>query len=167
MINILHIPLVRQERCMARIEASIDIAAPRTDVFRYCHDLDHRHHWDERVVGAEMISPRPVRRGSLVRIEAGRGGEFDFTWDGEYIEYSLPRRSALKVLDAAPSSPFKSGTETWEFTTVDNLTRLSLTWEYEPSGLLASISDTLGRRGSTRRAIQRSLKNLKSLVEAG
>jgi uncharacterized protein YndB with AHSA1/START domain len=152
---------------MARIEASIDIAAPTVDVFRYCHNLDHRPLWDERVVGAEMITPAPIRRGSLVRIEAGRAGQFHFTWDGEYIEYVLPRRSTLKVLDAAPSSPFKSGTETWEFAKVDNGTRLSLTWEYQSSGLLATISDTLGKRGGTRRAIQRSLKNLKALIEAG
>ena len=152
---------------MARIKAYIDIAAPRADVFRFCHNLDQRPHWDERVVGTEMITPAPIRRGSLVRIDAGRGGDFDFTWDGEYTEYSLPRRSTLIVLDAAPSSPFKSGTEIWEFTKVETGTRLSLTWEYQPSGLRASISDVLGRRSNTRRAIQRSLKNLKSLVEAG
>ena len=152
---------------MVRIETSIEIAAPRLDVFRYCHNLDQRPHWDERVVGAELITSPPVRRGSLVRIEVGRAGEFDFTWDGEYIEYASPRRSMLRVLDAAPSSPFKSGTETWEFTKVDNGTRLSLTWEYQPSGLLSSISDVLGKRSSTRRVIQRSLKNLKSLIEAG
>jgi uncharacterized protein YndB with AHSA1/START domain len=151
---------------MARIEASIDIAASPTDVFRYCHDLDRRPEWDKRVVGAELITPQPLRRGSLVRIEVGRGGEFAFTWDGEYSEYSLPSRSRLKVIDPAPSSPFKAGTETWEFNRVEAGTQFSLTWDYQPSGVLARISDALGQRRRTRRAIQRSLESLKTKIEA-
>ena len=45
-------------------------------------------------------------------------------------------------------------------------TRFTLTWEYQPRGILSRISDALGRRASTRRAIGRSLKNLKTLIEA-
>ncbi len=152
---------------MARIEVSTEIAAAPTTIFRFCHDLDRRTEWDERVVGVEMITSPPIRRGSLVRIEVGRSGKFEYTWDGEYTSYQLPSGSALKVLDAAPSSPFKSGTETWEFSKTADGTRFTVTWEYQPSGILSSISDALGRRGGTRRAIQRSLENLKTLIEAG
>jgi len=151
---------------MARIEASIEIAAAPTTVFRFCHDLDRRPDWDERVVGVETITLGPVRRGSLIRIDAGRSGRFLFTWDAEYTSYQLPGGSTLKVIDAAPSSPFRSGTETWEFSLSGSGTRFTLTWDYQPRGFIARIADALGRRGATRRAIQRSLENLKALIEA-
>jgi uncharacterized protein YndB with AHSA1/START domain len=156
-----------QEETMAQITASVEIAAPPTTIFRLCHDFDRRAEWDERVIGVEMISSPPIRRGSLVRIEAGSTGKFEFTWDGEYTHYRLPSGSAVQVLDAAPSSPFKSGTETWEFVKTVDGTRFTLTWVYQPSGLISRLRDALGRRISTRRAIQRSLKNLKTLLEAG
>jgi hypothetical protein len=103
----------------------------------------------------------------LVRIEAGRGGRFHYTWDAEYTNYRLPSGSAVKVLDAAPSSPFKSGAETWELSKTSDGTRFTLTWEYQPRGIISRISDALGRRASTRRLIGRSLNNLKALIEAG
>ena len=112
------------------------------------------------------LSPAPVRRGSLVRIDAGRAGKFLFTWDGEYTGYQLPSGSTVKVLDAAPSSPFKTGTETWKFSRVGDSTRFSLTWVYQTRGLLSRITDTLGRQAATRRAIRRSLENLKHLIES-
>ena len=151
---------------MPRIEASIDIAAAPPTVFRFCHDLARRPDWDERVVGTAMITPAPVRRGSLVRIDAGRSGQFHFTWDAEYISYQLPSGSTAKVLDAAPSSPFKSGTETWQFSRAGDGTHFSLTWDYRPRGIVARITDNLIRRAATRRAIRRSLDNLKNLIEA-
>lgn len=152
---------------MARIEVSIDIAAPRTDVFRFCHNLNHRPEWDERVIGVELITPAPLRRGSLIRIDVGRSGEFQFTWEGEYVSYQLPSSSTVNVIDAAPSSSFKTGTEHWDFSQTANGTHLSIVWEYEPRGILSRIKDTLGGRSATRNAVRHSLDNLKTLVEAG
>ncbi len=150
---------------MARIEASIEIAAAPADVFRFCHDIQRWTEWDERVAGVEMISLPPIRRGSLVRVDAGRSGQFRFTWEGEYTHYQLPGGSTVKVLDVASSSPFKSGTETWEFTKTAGGTRFTLTWVYQPKGIVSRIRDALGGRISGRRAVQRSLKNLKILLE--
>ena len=150
---------------MPRIEGSIDIAAAPSTVFRFCHDLARRPDWDERVVGAEMLSSAPVRRGSLVRIDAGRSGKFLYTWDAEYTSFQLPSGSTVKVLDAAPSSPFKTGTETWQFSRVGENTRFSLTWDYQTRGIYARIADSLVRRAATNRAVRRSLDNLKYLIE--
>ena len=151
---------------MARIDVSIDIAASRTDVFRLCHDLSRRPEWDERVVKAELITRSPLRRGSLVRIDEGRSGQFKFTWEGEYVSYQLPSSSTVNVIDAAPSSPFKTGAEHWDFSQTAGGTNLTIVWKYEPRGILSRISDTLGGRSATRNAIRRSLANLKTLAEA-
>lgn len=151
---------------MARIEEHIDIAAAPTDVFRFCHDVDRRPDWDERVVGAKLLTTPPVRRGTLVRIDEGRQGKFLFCWDAEYADFSFPSGSMLKVLDAAPSSPFRAGSERWTFNKVDGGTRFTLVWDYQPRGFFARILDLLGRRASTRRAIKRSLTNLKAALES-
>ena len=71
------------------------------------------------------------------------------------------------MVDAAPSSPFKTGRESWECNSAGGGTRFTLTWDYQPRNFIASIADALGRRSATRRDIRRSLDNLKKLIEAG
>ena len=151
---------------MPRIEEQVEIAASPTDVFRYCHEVVHRPEWDERVVRVELLTGSPVRRGTLVRVDAGRSGKFLFSWDAEYAEFQFPHNSTLRVLDAAPSSSFRTGSERWEFTKADGGTRFKLVWEYQPGGFFSRVADTLGGRSSTRRAIKRSLANLKAAMES-
>jgi len=152
---------------MARVEESIEIAAPPANVFRFCHELEKRPDWDVRVTRIELLTSKPVRQGTLIRVDAGRGGEALFSWDGEYTRFQYPTSSTVRVLDAAPSSPFKSGSETWQFSAVGSGTRLVVIWEYQPRGILSRIGDTLGGRASIRRALRRSLANLKELIESG
>jgi hypothetical protein len=70
------------------------------------------------------------------------------------------------VIDAAPSSYFVTGSEEWRFETSNAGTLFTLTWDYRPRGLIGRVADALVRRGTTRRAIKRSLENLKALAEA-
>ncbi len=152
---------------MARIEERIEIVAAPAVVFRFCHDVARRPDWDERVVCVELLTTPPVRRGTLLRIDAGHSGRFLFSWDAEYAEFQFPHSSTLRVLDAAPSGPFGAGSESWEFSQVSGGTRFTLVWDYQPRGFLARVADVLGRRASTRRAVQRSLANLKAMIESG
>jgi len=152
---------------MARIEEHIEIAAAPANVFRFCHDVTRWPKWDERVMRAELLTSEPIRRGTLLRIDAGRSGRFLFSWDAEYAEFQFPHNSTLRVIDAAPSSPFGSGAESWQVSAVGGGTRFTLVWEYQPRGFLGRLGDALGGRASTRRAIRRSLANLKALIEAG
>jgi hypothetical protein len=152
---------------MPRLEESIDISAAPSVVFKFCHDLARWPEWDERVVGVELLSSKPVRRGALLSVDAGRSGKYLFSWDAEYAEFQFPHNSKLRVVSAALSSPFDAGSESWRFSSVGGSTRFTLVWDYQPRNFFARIADTLGRRASTRRAIRRSLANLKAMVEAG
>jgi hypothetical protein len=152
---------------MARIEERVEIAAAPAVAFRFCHDSARRPQWDERVMRVELLTPEPVRRGTLIRIDASRSGRFLFSWDAEYAEFQFPYSSTLRVIDAAPSSPFRTGSESWKFGPAGGGTRFTLVWEYQPRGFLARIGEALGGRASTRRAIRRSLANLKAMIEAG
>lgn len=152
---------------MVRIREQVDIAAAPADVFRFCHDIARRPDWDERVVHVELLTSAPIRRGTLFRVDAGRSGRFLFSWDAEYTSFRFPHSSTVRVIDAAPSSPFSAGNESWQFSATGQGTRFTLVWEYQLRGIAARISDALGGRASTRRAIQRGLANLKKLIEAG
>jgi ribosome-associated toxin RatA of RatAB toxin-antitoxin module len=151
---------------MPRIEESIEIAAAPITVFKFCHDAARWPEWNGRVVGAELLSPKPVRRGTLLSIDAGRAGRYLFSWDAEYTEFQFPRGSTLRVINAAPSSPFKAGSESWKFDSAGGGTRFTVTWDYEHRNFIARVADALGRRAATRSAIRRSLANLKALIEA-
>ena len=152
---------------MPQIEDTIEIAAPRADVFRFCHDISNWPDWDEQVVHVELLTPRPIRQGTLLRIDSKQGGAV-FSWDAEYIRFQLPQGSRVRVIDAASSSPFGKGSELeWELSSVGSSTRFTWIWDYRPHGLIARIVDALGRRASTQKAIQRSLTNLKEMIEGG
>ncbi|MCP4543262.1 MAG: hypothetical protein GY832_39615 [Chloroflexi bacterium] len=152
---------------MPSIEESIEIAAAPATVFKLCHNADRWTEWNDRVVGVELLSSNMVRRGTLLSIDAGRAKKFLFSWDAEYTEFQFPRASTLRVINAAPSSPFKSGSESWRFDSVGGGTCVTVLWKYEHRNFLTRITDTLGQRTATRNSIRRSLANLKVLVEAG
>jgi uncharacterized protein YndB with AHSA1/START domain len=153
---------------MPHIEESIDIAAPLADVFRYCHDITRRPRWDVNVSGVELLSPAPVRVGTLFRVDASYGGGAVFSWDAEYVGFQFPLTSRVRVIDTAASSPFAVGSEvSWQFSSVGGQTRFTWTWDYKPRGFVARIADALGRRAAMRRGIQRSQAKLKELLEKG
>lgn len=153
---------------MSRIEEQIEIGAGATTVFRLCHDVDRRPDWDGRVTRAQVITPKPIRRGSVIRFDTRPAGGSVFSWDGEVVEYHFPSSSKLRVVDVAPSSSFVSGTETWRFSSSGqpaSATRFTLVWDYKPRGIVGRVLDLLFRRGATRRAIAQSLENLKGIIE--
>jgi hypothetical protein len=150
---------------MPRIEERITIAAPTSAVFRACHDADKRPKWDERMKRMELLTPAPVRQGTLFQADATSSGGAVFGWEGEFSEYKYPMNATLKVLDAAPSSPFKAGTEAWQYSATGGTTDLTVVWEYQPRNILARIIDAVAGKTLTRQALRRSLTNLKEMVE--
>ncbi|MGD8245016.1 MAG: SRPBCC family protein [Anaerolineae bacterium] len=151
---------------MPRMEEQIDIATRPADVFRLCHDMDRRAEWDERVSDVQILTHKPIRSGTVVRIDTHPAMGTVFSWEGSFVDYSLPSSSRLEVIDAAPSSYFVTGTEGWRFEASDTGTLVTLVWDYRPRGIIGRLLDPLVRRGATRRAIRQSLENLKAMAEA-
>jgi len=150
---------------MPRIVEQIEIAAGATDVFRLCHDVDRRAEWDERVTRAEVLTPKPIRRGSVIRFDTDPAMGAVFSWDGEVVDYHFPSSSKLEVVDVAPSSSFKSGSESWQVSGSGGETRLRVVWDYNPGGLISGFLDLVVRRRATANAIRQSLQNLKGILE--
>jgi hypothetical protein len=151
---------------MPRLVEQIEIARRPTDIFRLCHDVDRRAEWDERVTRVQVLTPKPIRSGSVVRIDMRATTGSVFGWEGEFVDYSFPSSSRVEVIDAAPSSYFVAGSEAWLLQTSGAGTLFTLTWDYQPRGLIGRVVDALIGRGTTRRAIKQSLENLKELAEA-
>jgi len=151
------------------IEETIEIAAGSADVFRFCHDAKRRPTWDEQALRIELLTPPPMRLGTLLRVDAKpAGGSSVFSWDAEVIAYHFPLNSRVRVLDSALSSPFGPGSEVnWGFSSAGSGTRVTWTWNYKPRGFFANIRDKLGGQAATRRAIRNSLGNLKTMIERG
>jgi len=135
-------------------------------VFRACHDMARRPEWDERVTRVEVLTSKPIRRGSLVRFDTQLGEGSVFSWEGEFIEFGFPSNSRIDVIDAAPSSHFVDGSEAWHFTRSGDGTAVSLLWAYKPRGILGRMLDVVARRRTIRSAIVQSLENLKRTIEA-
>lgn len=153
---------------MPLIKETIEINVARMDVFRFCHDVTSRAEWDEQVLNVEMLTPPPVRTGTLLRVDASHMGSAVFSWDAEYIRFQLPQESRLRVIDTAASSPFANGSEMrWQFESVGSSTRLTWEWDYRPRGFFAAVRDKLGGHAAMQRAIRRSLAQLKSMLESG
>lgn len=153
---------------MPRIEQSIDIASSQAEVFRFCHDVARRPDWDEQVARVELLTPPPIRQGSLLRFDASEAGRSVFSWDAEVVSFKFPHSSQLRVIDAASSSPFARGSQlSWQFSSVGGHTRFTWLWDYQPRGFIARILDRLGGQASTRRAIHNNLNKLKAMLETG
>jgi hypothetical protein len=114
----------------------------------------------------KLITSTPIRQGTLFQADATAPSGAIFGWEGEFAELKYPSNAVLRVLDAAPSSPFKSGTETWRFDTTGKTTKVTLTWEYQSRNVIARILDWIGGRAVTRRAIRLGLANLKKMIES-
>ena len=152
---------------MPRIEEKIEISVARADVFRFCHDVKQRPVWDELVDNIEILSPGPLRQGSLIRVDSRQGSSV-FSWDAEVAAYTFLQSSRVRVLDAAKTSPFARGSELiWEFEQVGSGARMTWIWNYKANGFIARLMDALGRRVATHRAIKRSMAALKKMMEAG
>ena len=154
---------------MIEISESIQISATPTEVFRFCHNLERRPEWDERVDRIELQGlSRVLRRGALLRVDAHASRGLAYSWEGEYSQFSIPGGSTMRVIEAAHASYFRPGaSEDWQFGPVGGGTRFTVAWRYKPRGLLGLLFDPLFRRGSIRRAIRRSMACAKALIEAG
>jgi hypothetical protein len=73
---------------MARIKEQVEIAARPTRIFRFCHDMNRRPEWDERVTRIKVLTPKPLRRGTVIRVDTHpvTSGAV-FSWEGEFVEY--------------------------------------------------------------------------------
>jgi hypothetical protein len=136
------------------------IDRPSTEVAAYAADPDHALEWYKNIVAVTWETPPPLRVGSRLRFVAKfLGRRLAYTY--EIREY-LPGE---KLVMSTAEGPFPMETTyTWS-SAGEGSTLMTLRNRGEPAGF--SRVTALAMAAAMRRANQKDLANLRSILEAG
>jgi hypothetical protein len=150
-----------------RIECAVTIAAPVDLVWRTIQDPTRRTEWDVRVVSEYLLKPGGPGKGNSFRITYGVFG-IRFWGDMEYIVWNPPTRSAIRALRFSRFSMIKSAGGSWHLAAQpDGSTTYSTTVNISfHGGPLAGVLERIFIGGYFRRITERSLRNVKRIIEA-
>ncbi len=147
---------------MAKIDKSIDVNAPREQVFDVLTDLDLLPAWSTTTVEATGTSGQPMQQGDTfgqtLRI---LGKNLESSW--RVTELDRPRRLAYSA--DAPGGGTLRMVQVLE--DIPDGTRVSVDLDYQlPGGFLGKLLDTVYAERRNERELEHSLSNLKELIEA-
>ncbi len=147
---------------MAHIKRHIDVVASPDAVFSLLTDLDRLPEWATIVVDSRDASARPLTAGCTFRQTIRvMGRELDTEW--RVTEFEPARRLAHEA--TAAMGGHLAMTQT--ITPRDGGTRVQLEVDYElPGGFLGDLLDAAGVEAHNEREAERSLQNLKELLDA-
>jgi uncharacterized protein YndB with AHSA1/START domain len=149
------------------VSVSINIGAPREQIFDYLEDLaNHSQFTDHYLVDWHLTRERSVGLGAGARFRVKAPGN-RFSWaDVTLAEVQRPHRivergrtgkgNRVRTLGVYELAPAPGGT-----------TRVSFTTETEPATLSDRIMESLGGRGWVRRKNARAMRRLRSIIERG
>ena len=145
---------------MIRIEKSVVIGAPLDKVYAFAVDWRNLTRYFEYIHEVKPITEKTVGEGARLALTIKfLGRVMDVEWEGtEHIEnvgwtFSGPLMGIKAV-------------KRWRFVPVDDSTRVTFTLEYKPRPLIGQIMYVLLVRPQFGGMCERSLQNLKRLIEA-
>ena len=143
---------------MARVERSIFINAPIEDIDAIALDGSRLPEWYEGVEEAHPDDTYPEVGGRLVLVYKAAGLTFNITLtvlDLVWSEYTTYRMEGMMT-----------GTQHWTHTPEEGGTRTATVIDYEvPGGGLGKLADKLIVERMNASNLEKSLANLKALVE--
>jgi uncharacterized membrane protein len=139
------------------VETEIVIARPRSVVSAFAADPDNAPRWYDNIHAVEWRSPKPLALGSRVAFVAQfLGRRLAYTY--EIVELVPESRLVQRTAEG----PFPMET-TYEWRDAPGGTRMVLRNRGEPTGFAAIAAPMM--QGAMRRANQKDLAKLKSLLE--
>lgn len=147
---------------MSRIEVSVDIGAPTETVWDFVSDLRRIPEWIEDTLAMLSVQPEPARLGAVYKERSRIIGRLSQITTWKITRFEPPRfqkHEGRVPMMAATSVSF--GLEP-----SDAGTKFTLVFEYTPGNPLSSLTDGLFVRRNLERGFQRSVQNLKALLEA-
>jgi len=147
---------------VSRIEVSVDIGASPEVVWDFVSNLRRIPEWIEDTLAMLTVEPEPAQQGTVYRERSRIVGPLSQVTTWKISEFDPPRfqkHDGQVAMMAATSVSF--GLEPSAGTT-----KFTLVFEYTPGNPLSSLSDRLFLRKNLQSGFQRSLENLKRLVEA-
>jgi uncharacterized membrane protein len=137
---------------MARIEKSTIVELPVEKVYKFCSDVEG---YTKFMEGAKEITVTGEKSSHWKMEMAGREVEFD----NEMTEIIENKKLAWK------SGGDFAAKGSWVFEPVDNGTKLSMVMDYEIPGILGKIFDKVKVSKDMEKNVEKSLQNLKNLLE--
>ena len=128
---------------MAKIETSVEIARPVSEVWEYLTDLRNEKEWSTEVVDTTYSGP--IQLGAI-GTDTRRWGKKVVKWDWKVTAYEAPRRLTLTY------GPPMNAVADFTFEPTTQGTRLTCTTTLKPSGWLRLLAPVLA--AEVRRADQ-------------
>jgi len=145
-----------------RVEVSVDIGAPPGAVWDFVSDLRRIPDWMEDTLKMLSVEPELAQLGTVYRERSRILGRLSQVTTWKISEFDPPRWQKHEgQVPMMASTSVSFGLEP-----SSGGTKFTLVFEYTPGNPLASLADRLFLRGNLESGFQRSLKNLKALVEA-
>jgi uncharacterized protein YndB with AHSA1/START domain len=154
--------LAPKEDDVSRIEVSVDIEASPEAVWDFVSDLRRIPEWVEDTLAMLSVEPEPAQVGTVYRERSRIIGPVSQVTTWKIIEFDAPRfqkHDGQVPMMASTSVSF--GLEPSA-----GGTKFTLVFEYTPGNPLSSLTDGLFVRKNLERGFQRSVQNLKALMEA-
>ena len=148
---------------MTRIERAIDIDRTPEEVFALLTDLDRLQEWATVAGDTRDVSSRPIRNGTtFTQVMRVLGRELETEWRVD--ELNAPHHVAYSA--TAPGGGELAMRQT--VIAVDGRSRVELQIDYQlPGGFIGELIDRAYVEGHNEREAERSLQNLKGLLEHG
>jgi uncharacterized protein YndB with AHSA1/START domain len=154
--------LAPKEDDVSRIEVSVDIEASPEAVWDFVSTLRRIPEWVEDTLAMLSVEPEPAQVGTVYRERSRIIGPVSQVTTWKIIEFDAPRfqkHDGQVPMMASTSVSF--GLEPSA-----GGTKFTLVFEYTPGNRLSSLTDGLFVRKNLERGFQRSVQNLKALMEA-
>ena len=146
---------------MARLERTIEVAAPVEDVFSYVAEGLNTPSWHPSVKATRRTSSGPLGVGSKLEVEAVLAGR-RFVWEQEVVEF-VPGEYFRDMVRSGPFSRF----EDWgRFEPTAAGTRWTFVVDYDlKGGLIGKLLDLALFRRRVREHHNQAMENAKQILE--
>jgi uncharacterized membrane protein len=145
---------------MVDVTSAIEIRRPRADVAAYASDPDNATAWYVKIKSVEWKTPKPLQVGSRMAFVAQfLGRTLEYTYE---VEELVPGE---RFVMATAQGPFPMETTYAWVDTPSGGTRMTLRNRGQPAGFSRLVAPLMGP--AMKRANQKDLKQLKSILEAG
>ena len=143
---------------MIRVEHSVTINRPPSEVFAYVSDPEKLPEWQSTALEARWETPGPIAVGSrAVEVRKFLGRRMESTM--EVTGFELDRELSFRVLDGPV--PFQV---TQKFEAVGDGTRLDVVLEGEPGGFFKVAEPLVAR--AAKRQLEGDSATMKDILEA-
>jgi uncharacterized membrane protein len=141
------------------VEREVEIERSATDVFDYLAQGENLPRWMGEFASVKKVSEGPPTLGTIFRYRMKRGAESTFAWE----QFEPGRRLSWHGPPAGGALGMLEPSGTWELEGAGSTTRVRMTMEPKPSGLMRLMAPLMAR--SIRKGSEKNFERLKGILE--